>query len=63
MRWFASALCFAVFSITVFGQAGTGTITGTVTDPTGAAVPSAPVEVRNTETNFPYPTATTATGV
>jgi len=62
MRWFASALCFAVFSIAAFGQAGTGTITGTVTDPTGAAIANAPVEVRNTETNFPYPTATTVTG-
>jgi len=49
-------------SIAVFGQAGTGTITGTVTDPTGAAIANAPVEVRNTDTNFPYPTATTVTG-
>ena len=62
MRWLASAVCFVVFSIAVFGQAGTGTITGTVTDPTGAAVANAPVEVKNTDTNFPYETATTVTG-
>ena len=62
MRCLAATLCFVVFSIAVFGQAGTGTITGTVTDPTGAVVANAPIEVRNTETNFPYPTATTVTG-
>ncbi len=62
MRCFAVALCFVMFSIAVFGQAGTGTITGTVTDPTGAAIANAPVEVRNTDTNFPYATATTVTG-
>ena len=56
MRWFASAFCFATFSIAAFGQAGTGTITGTVTDPAGAAIANAPVEVRNTDTNVPYPT-------
>ena len=62
MRWFAAALCFLVFSIAVFGQAGTGTITGTVSDPSGAVVAGAPVEVKNTDTNLPYPTVTTATG-
>src|SRR3984957_16751970 len=66
MRFFkASLLCAvssALFSTILFGQAGTGTITGTVRDPAGAVVPSAPIEVRNTETNVPYPTTTTDTG-
>jgi Carboxypeptidase regulatory-like domain/TonB dependent receptor len=62
MRIFAAAICSVVFSALLFGQAGTGTITGTVTDPAGASVPNVPVEVRNAETNVPYPTQTTGTG-
>jgi hypothetical protein len=53
----------AVSTGLAFGQAGTGTITGTVSDPAGAVVANAPVEVRNTDTNLPYPTVTTAAGV
>lgn len=62
MRVLALAIGCAVFSIVAFGQAGTGTITGTVTDPTGAVIANAPVEVRSTDTNVPYPTVTTETG-
>jgi hypothetical protein len=46
----------------LFGQAGTGTITGIITDPAGAAIPNTSVNVQNTETNAPYATVTTATG-
>ncbi len=45
-----------------FGQGGTGTITGTITDPTGAAVASANVEARNVETGAVYTGASTASG-
>src|SRR5215471_11466621 len=62
MRKFAVAICLVVSSLVAFGQAGTGTITGTVTDPAGAVVANAAVEVRNAETNVPYPTVTTETG-
>src|SRR5580658_10648622 len=62
MRLIAILLTLVASAAALFGQAGTGTITGTVTDPAGAVVASAPVEVRNTDTNFPYPTITTATG-
>jgi hypothetical protein len=62
MRLLTLATCVFVFSGIAFGQAGTGTITGTVTDPAGALVANTPVEVRNTETNVPYPTLTTDTG-
>ena len=36
------ALCF---SISLFGQRDLGAITGTITDPTGAAIPSAKVVI------------------
>src|SRR5215467_3917730 len=62
MRIFPLAFCFALWTVAAFGQAGTGTITGNVTDPSGAAVASVPVEVINTDTNVPYTTVTTETG-
>lgn len=62
MRQIALVLCLVSLSSAAFGQAGTGTISGTVSDPAGAVVANAAVEVRNTETNAPYPTVTTETG-
>ncbi len=62
MRLFAATLYLGLLSTMMFGQAGTGTITGTVTDPAGAVVANAAIEVRNTETNAPYPTVSTETG-
>ena len=62
MRSLKLALCTALFATFLFGQAGSGTITGTLRDPAGAVIANAPVEVRNTNTNVPYPTVTTATG-
>lgn len=46
---FAAAVLFAAQA--AHAQTATGTITGTVTDPTGLAIPEASVVVRNTETN------------
>ena len=63
MRLLAIAVCFSLGAAALFGQAATGTISGTVTDPAGAVVANAQVEVRNTETNVPYPTVTTDAGV
>ncbi len=62
MRVLAVALSSVLLSISLFGQAGTGTITGTVTDPAGAVVANAAVEVKGTDTGVPYPTVTTDTG-
>jgi len=50
-------------SCRMFGQAGqTGTITGTVTDSSGAIMPDVKVTVTNTATNVPYRTTTTSSG-
>jgi hypothetical protein len=62
MRIIPAAICLFGVTYSLFGQAGTGTITGTVTDPAGAVIAGANVEVRNAETNAPYPTVTTETG-
>jgi hypothetical protein len=55
-------LCFAAVGLSAFGQAGNGTITGTVTDPAEAVVASAAVEAKNVETGVVYPAATTNAG-
>lgn len=63
MRIAKFAVLLLVTALGLFGQAGTGTITGTVTDAAGAVVPGAAIEVRNANTNVAYPTVTTDTGV
>ncbi|MGB6946711.1 MAG: TonB-dependent receptor [Bryobacteraceae bacterium] len=52
-----SLVAFAVFS-----QSDRGTITGTVTDSTGAVIANAPVQAKNSETGVVYEGATSNTG-
>lgn len=47
---------------TVFAQSDRGTITGAVSDPTGAVIPGANIIVTNTETAAKYETISTETG-
>src|SRR5579863_10472579 len=56
------ALSFVLFASLAFGQGGTGTITGTITDPTGLAVAGANVQATNAETGAVYTGASTAAG-
>lgn len=58
-------LCFAICgSYALFAQIGSeGTITGNVTDPTGAPIPAATVTVRNVDTNDTRSVKTGSTGV
>lgn len=46
----------------LLGQAGLATITGTITDPSGAVVSGAPLQVRNTATGQTFSAASTETG-
>ena len=62
MRIVLVSLCLISAVPRMFGQAATGTFTGTVADPTGAVVASVGVEARNSETGVVYQAATTATG-
>ena len=63
MGWSLRLIAFLVAGASLaFGQAGTGTITGTVTDPAGASVPGATIEARNVETGVVFPAVSTTTG-
>jgi hypothetical protein len=62
MRFGLVGVGLLVVSQMLFGQAATGTITGTVSDPAGAVIAGAAVAARNTETGVAYPVATTTTG-
>ena len=62
MRWCFAIACVALSCGSAFAQSDRGTITGTVTDPAGAVVASAPIQARNTGTGVVYPTETSATG-
>lgn len=46
----------------MFGQSDRGTITGTISDPAGAVVANAPVQIRNIETGAIYKVGSSATG-
>jgi hypothetical protein len=62
MRPLSVVVCIMALASTMFGQAASGTITGVVTDPAGAVVPGASVEVKNTDTGVIFPAVTTNTG-
>ena len=61
-RTIAVIVCALVCAVSAFGQAATGTITGTVIDPAGAVVAGANVEVKNAQTGAVYPVISTNTG-
>jgi hypothetical protein len=58
-----SVLTFCLFSAAAFSQDYRATLTGTVTDPSGAAVPNASVKATNTGTNAIKEVKTTSDGV
>ncbi|MES1256789.1 MAG: carboxypeptidase-like regulatory domain-containing protein, partial [Acidobacteriota bacterium] len=62
MRHVRALMCFLVVATALFAQNDRGTITGTVLDQGGAAVPNATVIARNTETAAESKTASTGTG-
>jgi hypothetical protein len=53
---------YLICAVAAFAQGDRGTITGTVTDPTGAVVPNASIQLTNTDTAATYQVATTNTG-
>jgi outer membrane receptor protein involved in Fe transport len=63
-RLFLVFVCFFAFSSAVFAQGGTAnaTLSGTVTDASGAAIANAMITVRNADTNISYPTSSNDRG-
>ncbi|MBV9268069.1 MAG: carboxypeptidase regulatory-like domain-containing protein, partial [Acidobacteriaceae bacterium] len=61
-RLVAAIFVSFAFTMTAFGQTPTATITGTVTDSTGAVVPEAKVTAVNQETNVPSVKETSSDG-
>ena len=62
MRLVVISLCVLFLLGAVWGQTGNGTITGVITDPTGAVVPNTPIEVKNTDTGVVSRAVSTDTG-
>ncbi len=62
MRSLLVAGCILVFTLAAFAQSDRGTITGTISDPTGAVVANAAIEARNVATGAVYPVASSGTG-
>src|SRR5579872_2460027 len=57
------ALAFLIiFASLAFGQVGNGTITGVVTDPTGATIAATAVEAKNTQTGVIFRGVSTNAG-
>jgi hypothetical protein len=61
MRLRIAGLCL-ICAVAAFAQGDRGTITGTVSDPTGAVVPNANIQITNADTSAVYKVATTNTG-
>jgi len=62
MRSMWILLCAFLMALSMFAQSNLGSITGTISDPTGAVVPTAQIEVKNSETGIVYRSGTSATG-
>ena len=56
------ALTMVLFGAVAFAQTDRGTITGTVSDPSGAVIANAPIEARNPSTGVVLNVASSATG-
>lgn len=62
LRRFAALWALAATTL-IFAQVDTGTITGRVMDPTGAAIPGVQVSLVQTETNFRFAAVTNSEGI
>src|SRR5215813_450038 len=61
-RWLSAVLLALVFVATASSQTFRGAINGTITDPSGAAVPNATVKATESATGIDHTTVTTGEG-
>src|SRR5689334_9734009 len=62
VRFLTALACLLLFTLAAFGQGGNGSITGTITDASGAVVPNVAIEVKNSETGAVSNGGTSNTG-
>jgi len=62
MPSFKTLLCVFALAAVAFGQTNIGSITGAISDPAGAVVPGAVIEVKNVDTGAVYQGGASATG-
>ena len=62
MRSLSVAACLFLFASAAYSQSDQGTLTGTISDSTGAVVANAPIQVKNTLTGAAYNGGSSATG-
>src|SRR5437764_6397900 len=61
-RFLGRGAFLLVFALSALAQSDRGSVTGTVSDPAGAVVASAAIQVRNIDTGAVYQVASTTTG-
>src|SRR5580698_4686830 len=61
-RCVTALACLLLFALPAFGQEGNGTITGTITDASGAVAPNVAIDVKNADTGAVFHSGTSNTG-
>ena len=62
IRAFFFIVCLTAFPVIAFAQTDRGTLTGTVSDPSGAVIPGVSIEAKNIQTGATYQAGSSETG-
>jgi hypothetical protein len=62
MRCLTALACLLLFALAAYGQGDNGSITGTITDSSGASAPNVSVDVKNSDTGAVFHGGTSNTG-